>query len=102
MMDTQRLILFFVFSFSLLMLWEAWQKETRGPQAPVASTPQAVPSPTVPSQGAVPSPAPKGAAAGAAPSVPPGGGAGTGRERVRVTTDMFTVEIDTTGGDVVY
>ena len=26
-MDTQRLILMVIFSFSLLMLWEAWQKE---------------------------------------------------------------------------
>jgi YidC/Oxa1 family membrane protein insertase len=26
-MDTQRLILFIVFSFSILMLWDAWQKE---------------------------------------------------------------------------
>ena len=25
-MDTQRLILFVVFAFSLLMLWENWQK----------------------------------------------------------------------------
>ena len=37
-MDTQRLILFVVFSFSALMLWEAWQKETRPPPA-VASAP---------------------------------------------------------------
>ena len=26
-MDTQRLILFFIFGFSLLMLWDAWEKE---------------------------------------------------------------------------
>jgi YidC/Oxa1 family membrane protein insertase len=28
-MDTQRLILFFIFSFSLLLLWDAWEKERR-------------------------------------------------------------------------
>jgi len=28
-MDTQRLILLFIFGFSLLMLWEAWDKEHR-------------------------------------------------------------------------
>ena len=28
-MDTQRLILFFIFGFSLLMLWDAWEKENR-------------------------------------------------------------------------
>ena len=26
-MDTQRLILFVIFSFSALFLWEAWQRE---------------------------------------------------------------------------
>src|SRR2546427_10101116 len=44
-MDTQRLILFFVFSFSLLLLWEAWQKELR-PPAPTPSTQGAVPMPS--------------------------------------------------------
>ena len=38
-MDTQRLILFVVFSASALMLWEAWQKEYRPPPPVVASTP---------------------------------------------------------------
>ena len=36
MMDTQRLVLFVIFSFSLFMLWEAWQKENRPPPAAVA------------------------------------------------------------------
>src|SRR5260221_14199676 len=44
-MDTQRLILFFVFAFSLLLLWEAWQKELR-PAAPASP----------PTQGTVPMP----------------------------------------------
>ena len=35
-MDTQRLILLFIFGFSVLMLWEAWQKETRPAPAPTA------------------------------------------------------------------
>ncbi|HEX8873030.1 MAG TPA: membrane protein insertase YidC, partial [Nitrosospira sp.] len=35
-MDTQKLILFLIFSTSMLFLWEAWQKETR-PTAPVAA-----------------------------------------------------------------
>jgi len=37
-MDTQRLILFVIFSFSALFLWEAWQRENR-PPPPVASAP---------------------------------------------------------------
>src|SRR3977135_762021 len=45
-MDTQRLILLFIFGFSLLMLWEAWQKETRPKPAPSAPTAQqGVPTP---------------------------------------------------------
>src|SRR5665811_2505863 len=52
-MDTQRLILFFVFSFSLLLLWDSWQKEHRPPTPTIAQqgTVQAtVPSPSVPAQ----------------------------------------------------
>src|SRR5262245_32712046 len=49
MMDTQRLILILIFSFSLLMLWEAWQKENRPqPPAPAAQAPAAVPAPGKP------------------------------------------------------
>ena len=39
-MDTQRLILFFVFSFSLLLLWEAWQRENRPPPPPAPEEPE--------------------------------------------------------------
>ena len=51
LMDTQRLVLFFVFSFSLLMLWEAWQKENRPAAQAVSQTaasavPNASPAPT--------------------------------------------------------
>jgi len=35
-MDTQRLILFVIFSFSALLLWDAWQKESRPPAPPPA------------------------------------------------------------------
>src|SRR5207342_558549 len=81
-MDTQRLILFVVFSFSLLLLWEAWQKETRPPVAVEATTqgPAAVPTPSSPTG----APSAKGSVAppGAAP-------AGGPREHLRVTTDTM-------------
>ena len=35
-MDTQRLIAFIVFSFSLLLLWEAWQDYNRPKPLPTA------------------------------------------------------------------
>src|SRR2546426_7157456 len=48
-MDTQRLILLFIFGFSLLMLWEAWDKEHRPKPLPAAPTaPPAVAAPGQP------------------------------------------------------
>ncbi len=92
-MDTQRLILFVVFSFSLLLLWEAWQKETKS-AAPASPTTQgAVPTPSAPTA----APAEKGAVV--PPTAAPAGGP---RERLRVSTDTIRAEIDTQGGDIDY
>ncbi len=93
-MDTQRLILFFVFSFSLLLLWEAWQKETRPPMPAAATSPGAVPAPSAPATTA----ARTGVAAvpaAAAPESKP-------HQRLRLQTDTMVAEIDTLGGDLVY
>jgi YidC/Oxa1 family membrane protein insertase len=98
-MDTQRLILFFVFSFSLLLLWEAWQKETRPPPAPAAST---APGASVPiPSGKAPAPAPAPRAEGGVPGGP-AASQSQPSERLRVRTDTVAVEIDTQGGDIVY
>ena len=102
MMDTQRLILFFVFSFSLLLLWEAWQKETRPQPAPSASTPSSVPSPTVPvPSAAAPAVSATAKPAEAVPSTDPAT-AGLSRGRIKVRTDTLIAELDTLGGDIVY
>jgi YidC/Oxa1 family membrane protein insertase len=92
-MDTQRLILLFIFGFSVLMLWEAWQKETRPKPAPTAqSVQQGVPAPTAdtPKPAATPQ-RPAGAPSDAAPSADKG-------ETLRVTTDLLVADIDTLGG----
>ena len=79
-MDTQRLILFVIFSFSALFLWERWQSEHRPPVPPPA-TQQAAPSTgldapvpggaiTPPVPGAIPPPLP-GAVPGVAPAASP-------------------------------
>jgi YidC/Oxa1 family membrane protein insertase len=105
MMDTQRLILFIIFSFSLIMLWEAWQKENRPPPAPTAATqtaPQAggtVPGPAATkADNAAPAPA-------STPATVPGtatpDAAGASRQRIKVTTDLVAAEIDPVGGDLV-
>jgi YidC/Oxa1 family membrane protein insertase len=98
-MDTQRLILFIIFSFSILMLWEAWQRETRPPQPPQQQQAKdaSVPSPSPPAQKpattATAPATPEGVPTPAAPAPP--------REFVRVTTDYVVAEIDPFGGDIV-
>jgi len=100
-MDTQRLILFFVFSFSLLLLWEAWQRENRPPPPPASTqTPAGVPAPAKP---VAPSVAPGATAApgpAAASTVPLPGPAAGKSERVRVRTDLIVAEIDTLGATI--
>jgi len=101
-MDTQRLILFVIFSFSALFLWEAWQKEQHppAPQQATAAKPAAtadlpVPSATTPGPGAAPGapPVPGGdAGAGAATTTPP----------IVVKTDLYTADIDPTGGVITH
>jgi YidC/Oxa1 family membrane protein insertase len=93
-MDIQRLILFFVFSFSLLLLWEAWQKEHRPPVPAASSTQTAVPTPSTPAG------TPAGKSVDALP--PTSATAAKPRERLRVRTDTMLAEIDMQGGDIVY
>ena len=95
-MDTQRLILLFIFGFSLLMLWEAWEKEHRPKPAPV---PQAA-------QQGVPAPAKFPASSPATPLARPGGvpGAETvaaAGETLQVRTDVLIADIDTLGGTLI-
>ncbi len=96
-MDSQRLILFLIFSFSLIMLWDAWQKQgvephnrPAAPTAPTAQTPSATSADVpVPSVTAAPSPAsvPAASAAAAAP-------------QVRVRTDVLLADVSAQGGDI--
>ncbi|MEO7725794.1 MAG: membrane protein insertase YidC [Burkholderiales bacterium] len=98
-MDTQRLILFMLFTFSVFFLMDAWQKDMHPQRAvPVAEVPAASPSlapvPTVTQ--------PLGASVPAAPA--PATSVVSGElqkgESVRVQTDIFIAEIDTAGGDL--
>ncbi len=106
-MDTQRLILFFVFTFSTFMLVDAWQRDQK-PQVPAT---QAVakkadgkseaggipvpPAPTAPS--ATPAGAPAAPlAAGAVPSA----AIGAGGHMIKIETDLLRAEISTKGGDL--
>ena len=102
-MDTQRLILFVIFTFSGFMLWQAWQAEHAPPVTAVPKV--SVPAPTAApvKEASVPQAEPPGnaaAPAGAATAVP--GTAGTPAapvgKTVTITTDLYTAEVDTVGG----
>ncbi len=108
-MDTQRLILFFVFTFSTFMLVDAWQRDQKAhaPQAPVTqvagkkgeskSEAGVIPVPQAPSANAVP--ATPGVPAISGPSAAPTGVA-AGGDLIKVETDVLRAEISTVGGDV--
>ncbi|MDO8598129.1 MAG: membrane protein insertase YidC, partial [Sulfuricaulis sp.] len=97
-MDTQRLILFMLFTFSVFFLMDAWQKDKQpqpvpgqatapGPASGPTATP--VPTPTRPLTAAAPAAAP-----------PAASGAMEKGETVRVETDVFVADINTAGGDL--
>jgi YidC/Oxa1 family membrane protein insertase len=92
-MDLQRIVAFVVFSFSLLMLWEAWQDYNHPKPATVtqAGSPQTT-SPSLPTPGqALQAPTQQAA--------PATGQAAVGARAV-VKTDVLTATIDANGGDI--
>ena len=93
-MDTRRLILFVIFSFSIMMLWDSWQKKN----APIADVKQQA-------QQEVPTPV-SGNATNTSDAAAVNNTAGDGSfkiesgQRIKVATDLFQAEIDTKGGDL--
>lgn len=91
-MDTKRLILFVIFSFSILMLWDAWQRQhapapqsIEAQQAADASIPQAA----------------KEASSAQQTGLPTETGIQLQKgQRISVETDLFKADIDTVGGDL--
>jgi YidC/Oxa1 family membrane protein insertase len=95
-MESQRLILFFVFSFSLFMLVDAWQRDRQ--PAPAR---QSAPAPAQKDASAPPAPSDKlvpQAPLGATPQTP--GGPLVAGTSVAIETDVFRAEINTAGGDL--
>jgi len=90
-MDTQRLILFVIFSFSALFLWEAWQREHRPPPPPVTQTaPRSSAESPVPTATPIP-----GAAVTANPNAAPA--AAPAGETIAIRTDLYSADVDTAG-----
>jgi YidC/Oxa1 family membrane protein insertase len=111
-MDTRRLILFFIFSFSLVMLWDAWQKQqTKLNAPPVAAAAGVAGGSTIPAAGvpvpsaplAIPPAIPSaGVPASTAPGVPAAPVAAVAAAKVTVKTDVLLAEIASEGGDLRY
>jgi len=86
-MDTKRLVLFVVFSMSILMLWDAWQRQN----APATPFPQVA---TV-----TPGQADNAAVSSANVPLDTDYKLVSG-QRISVTTDLYKADIETTGGDL--
>lgn len=88
-MDPKRLILFVIFSFSILMLWEAWQRDHSLQQPRIEAT-------RSPAEDGLP----RASTAPAAALKPEAAQALQRGQRIRVRTDLLEVELDTVGGDL--
>ena len=121
MTDMRRTLLWVVFTMSLVLLWDAWNKHTGQPSIfgvpsnkPVASAPpaqQPAASANVPA--ALPAPAAQTATPAAAGVPAPGAAAGgtasgtvpnapvVAAEKVTISTDLVKATIDTVGGSLV-
>jgi YidC/Oxa1 family membrane protein insertase len=90
-MDTRRLVLFVIFSMSILMLWESWQQKNA--PIPVQSTKQQLDA-SVPSNisDTVSVTEPVNSIDNSVQLLSTG--------RIHVKTDMYQAEIDTTGADL--
>jgi YidC/Oxa1 family membrane protein insertase len=107
MTDIRRTVLWVVFTMSLVLLWDAWNKHNGQPGffgvKPVATAAGAAP----PSSSALPAPAAMAALPGAVPASAPAGtatvaaAAAPKSEQVTVTTDRVQATFDTQGGSLV-
>ena len=98
MMDTQRLIALVVFSFSALLLWDAWQKHS-APKlvaTPTTTVPAALSAP-----GKAPVPGLTSPTTATSPPIPTAAVTTqpTGQP-ILVKTDLFDVELNTLGGEI--
>ena len=102
-MDIKRTVLLVVFSLSLLMLWENWNRYNGNPSM-FADQPPATnqAAPAAKGDASVPqASAPQAATAAATDAdVPAGATAAVKGETITITTDLLKVEVNTAGGEL--
>ena len=113
MNDIRRTILWVIFGFSLVLLWDKWQihngqkgffllgtKPVVGAVAPVAAPASSVPTTT----SGLPAPSASAGSGGTGVSAVPGGPMAappSAREQVTATTDLLRLTFDTDGGTII-
>ena len=111
MNDIRRTILWVIFGFSMVLLWDKWQlhngnKATFFPSTPAVTAPAATgAAPSATGAASVPaSSAPVAAVSQGASAVPgqPAPAAPAVRERVEVTTDVYRLTFDSEGGSLTH
>jgi len=105
-MDSQRLVLFFVFTMSVFLLYEGWQRDLQATAKANVET-AAIPRPSVEANGqpkagsaALPVPSAPLTTPAAAPASAATPAVATAKT-VKVETDVYLAEISTAGGDLV-
>ena len=112
MNDIRRTILWVIFGFSMVLLWDQWQtfngkkptffpKATPTVSATTPTPPAASSSAPVSGAASVPAPAAVAASPSAVPLGAPNAATTAKREKLVVATDVFTLTFDTEGGSLV-
>ncbi len=103
-MDIKRTVLWVVFSLSLLLLWDSWNRYNGNPSlfSPEASQPAGTQGKAV-EAGVPQSTTNANTVAATAPvaEVPGGSAAPAQAERITITTDLIKAEVSTAGGELV-
>ncbi len=104
MTELRRALLWGIFSVSLVMLWDGWNRHNGQPSmfAPPVVTAPAAPGGAQPGASSVPAPSAVAASAAAPGAVPAtAAAAAQAGERLVVTTDLVKATFDTRGGSLV-
>jgi YidC/Oxa1 family membrane protein insertase len=100
MTDMRRTILWVVFTASLFLLWDAWNKHNGQPSF-FSPAPRPVASGSAPAGASSAAGVPAPVAGGAAAPTPAAAGAAPAGEQLVVKTDVYEATLDSRGGDIV-